>query len=282
MFNPVVTIVRVLSMFLILLTHFLSWKNVNSFQIATVGVSAFLFISGYLYGARDIDNKVKWIGQRIKRVLVPFWIFLFFLSVIIWRTEVFFSSIKSFGETLLNLQGIRFLIYIPFKLGNYHNAGLSHCWFLTVIMLCYFFVAVMKNTKFEYFVNRHLTLSIIVLMLLHFSLSFFHISIGTIVIFFVGYFFKKYESEKSSFKSVLFFLIVVTSFILFILRIVLKHYIDATSIYDLFIAPLITNACSVSFFIIVRQICALKEKSLMVWYRRRFGKKLMFIRTPFS
>lgn len=293
MLNPTVTIVRVLSMFLILITHFLSWKNVNSFQISTVGVSAFLFISGYLYGSRDIENKIRWFCQRIKRVLVPFWILSFLLSIFILLNDGFLLSVKNFVETLLNLQGIHFLIRIPFKLGNYHIAGLGHCWFLTVIMLCYFFVAAIKNSKFEYLINSHLTISFFILLLLHFTLSFFNISIGTIVVFFIGYFFKKYEDRKSSFKPILVFLVVFLSFVFFILRVFLKHYIDDTPFYDLFIASLASNACSISFFLIIRQICALDNSLFNTFVSSKIWRKIdtysypiflthyMFLKGPF-
>lgn len=294
MLNPAVSFVRVLSMFLILITHFLSWKNVNSFQISTVGVSAFLFISGYLYGIREIENKTKWFCQRIKRVLVPFWILSFLLSIYILIVDGLFPSVKNFVETLLNLQGLHFLIQIPFKLGGYHIAGLSHCWFLTIIMLCYFFVAIIKNTKIEYLIDRHLTLSFVLLIFLHFSLSFFNISIGTIAMFFFGYFLKKYQTKSNSFKPILLFLVIFLSFAFFILRLFLKRYIDDTPFYDLFVASLSSNICSLSLFVIIHQICALNNSlsnsivSSKIWRKIDaysypiFLTHYMFLKGPFE
>lgn len=80
-FKPEISYIRVFSMLTVIVAHYLAWRNVYTFQIETIAVSAFLFISGYLYGNKSIENRKNWIKNRISRVLVPFWILATTLSI---------------------------------------------------------------------------------------------------------------------------------------------------------------------------------------------------------
>lgn len=295
MLNPAVSFVRVISMLLILLAHFFSWKNINTFQIATVGVAAFLFISGYLYGVKSINNRMEWFIRRVIRVMIPFWILSLVLSIYLFFHEYDKNvAIFSFLETFFNLQGIHFIVHIPFKLGNYHVAGLSHCWFLTVIMLCYLLVAVIKNTKVEQFVNTHVNFVLVVMCLLHFLLSCFEISIGVFVIFFMGYLFQRIIPCQKQISEKVLFISVSLSILSFVLRVLLKKYIDGTEVYDYFISSVSANVCAISFFIVVCKICQMKfEFAKNVVQSRAWGEAdkmtypiylshFMFLHEPFE
>lgn len=257
MINPTVSFVRVASMMLILITHFLSWKNVNSFQISTIGVSSFLFISGYLYGTKTFASRIGWFLQRIKRVLLPFWILSAFLSIYLLTQREFLFAFQNFAETLFNLQGIHFIVHYPFKLGNYHISGLSHCWFLTVIMACYLLVLVIKNSKVERFIDKHVICGLFSLIFIHLSLAVLNLSVGTILIFFIGYFFKRLEKEKKILHSKFLIFIILISVFLFAIRVVFRSYADGTPVYDYFFASITSNAISVCFFLIIYHICQL-------------------------
>lgn len=149
MFNPAISILRVFSMTLIVFTHYLSWEKINCFQISTVGVSIFLLISGFLYGMRNIVDKKEWMEGRVKKVLVPFWILSLFLVIFLFINSDYLLAVKTFFVSLLNLQGLNALLKISFSVGNMHISGLGHCWFLTIIMLCYLLVCLIKQTKIE-------------------------------------------------------------------------------------------------------------------------------------
>ena len=49
-FKPEISYIRVFSMFMVIIAHSLAWINIYTFQIEQIAVSAFLFISAYLYG----------------------------------------------------------------------------------------------------------------------------------------------------------------------------------------------------------------------------------------
>lgn len=57
-----VSIIRVLSMLMIILDHLLPWKGIDNEHLLSVGVEIFLFISGYLYGDRVLDSFSKFMG----------------------------------------------------------------------------------------------------------------------------------------------------------------------------------------------------------------------------
>lgn len=153
-FDSTVSLVRVLSLLIVVVTHLLSWKGVNSFQTSTIGVACFLFISGYLYGGKEINNCIDWMKQRVKRVLVPFWILILFLTIYLIAVEEYLFAIKQLLETMLNLQGIHFLIKGDYSLGYMHLHGISHCWFLSilacvaVIVLRFFLKSIVDESVF--------------------------------------------------------------------------------------------------------------------------------------
>lgn len=72
--------IRILSMLSIVLCHLV--QEVNDATIAkmgqffNVGVYVFLFLSGWLYGNKRIGDFGNWLLARVKRVLVPMWLFL--------------------------------------------------------------------------------------------------------------------------------------------------------------------------------------------------------------
>lgn len=79
-----IQLIRILSMFLIIIGCHLISEFGNDIlkkagQIFNVGVYIFLFISGYLYGDKIIKNKKKWYFKRLKRILIPMYIFMVFV-----------------------------------------------------------------------------------------------------------------------------------------------------------------------------------------------------------
>lgn len=81
-----VQMIRIISMFSIFLCHLVQELNNTTIaktgQFFNVGVYVFLFLSGWLYGNKKIENYGKWILGRVKRVLVPMWLFMILLFCI--------------------------------------------------------------------------------------------------------------------------------------------------------------------------------------------------------
>lgn len=63
-----ISFVRVVSMFLIILTHILNQISEVAFlaQVTNAAVYTFLFISGYLFGTKPINNNKVWFKKMLK------------------------------------------------------------------------------------------------------------------------------------------------------------------------------------------------------------------------
>lgn len=251
MFNPSISIIRVFSMLLIIAAHFLTWKGINCFQISTVGVACFLFISGYLYGNKTIDNRKDWIKKRVNRVLVPFWILAVALSIYLVIKGDYQLAFIQVVESFFNLQGLHSIVYIPFALGNGHLPGLAHCWFLTVIVLCYVGVVLLKNSCVEKFGDNHPGMLLLLAILFHIAFCFINIAIGCFIVFFVGYFYRRLESSCKT-SNVLFVYMTLVMLVAVAIRLVLKKYIDGERFYDFFIASFSSNVCAIWCFVLVK------------------------------
>lgn len=68
-----ISFIRVISMLMIILTHLVAEVDSIHFlgQISSVAVYTFIFISGYLFGKKDIYNPFKWLLKRLSRIMIP-------------------------------------------------------------------------------------------------------------------------------------------------------------------------------------------------------------------
>lgn len=118
-----------------------SYNNRWAF-LFNIGVQAFLVLSGFLYGKKNIEDWKEWGIGRIKRVYLP----MFLLLVIVFPIYMFFArdnfNILGYGINYLNLQGI------PFVMGGvYLIPGLRHLWFITAIMFAYLITPLLQRLK---------------------------------------------------------------------------------------------------------------------------------------
>ena len=93
---------RVLAMLSIVTCHFLQALNNQWAWVLNIGVQIFLFMSGFLYGHKHIDNWLNWFEKRITRVYIPF--LLFFIAVIPLYAFSKLISFKNIVSYILDLQ----------------------------------------------------------------------------------------------------------------------------------------------------------------------------------
>ena len=134
-----ISLIRVAAMFMIISDHILCKLAFPMqslvVQTANSGVFIFLFISGYLYGKKEIENWGRWFYSRMIRICIPMWIFMavdFAVEAIVCHQ----FSLRYVFIYLFNLQGI---------LGV--NAGGVNLWFLTLIMICYIITPMLQWIK---------------------------------------------------------------------------------------------------------------------------------------
>lgn len=146
--SNLITLLRSISVLFIVSCHILQGYSNNWAWIFNIGVSIFFCISAFLFGKSNIDNSLSWLKKRAVKILLPFYIYIFFVSIVIFIFDKPHFSIKNEFIYLFSLQGL---------IGAYD--GLNHLWFLTWILICYIFTPIMqkndqrKNNSRRYGVN---------------------------------------------------------------------------------------------------------------------------------
>lgn len=206
-------------------------------QAFQVGVQLFLFISGYLYALKKMENKRQWIKGRFLRISIPCYIFIIYASIV---SIILFNDfdLKSFLLGMLNLQGYHhvfvnsgFLMQIP---------GTSHLWFVTVIFICYLFTIVLRCWESKILFSKcNKVCFFMVLLCLSVVFGGFGIRIDYLVIYTLGYFYAgRKEKQSDYFISVLLLVVGVA------IRLLMKGYCDAngdTKLYLYVIIPMSYN-----------------------------------------
>lgn len=124
--NNAIVLIRTLAMLSIIVCHIFQELNNELAYWFNVGVQIFVFTSGFLYGAKNIKNIKEFYIKRVKRILIPYYVFLVvvFIYYYIFKSE--FINLKLVISTLLGLQ-----------LFGTSISGLGHLWFVTLIIICY-------------------------------------------------------------------------------------------------------------------------------------------------
>lgn len=220
-----ISLVRVLAMLSIILCHILAEFDSVRFlgQVFNVGVLTFIFISGYLYGKKDVKHIGSWLYKRGIKILIPMYIFMIFLFI--YRAVALDQiNIKHYILHLFNVQGFT---------GGVQGAG--HLWFLTVIMLCYLITPLLNNVKNRGFSLKNLVIILAALIVIDIMVTcFISAMIGRFVCFMllysVAYFYSFKQQKKTSTKSLILFT-AIAIFAVFC-RLGAKYLIDGTVLYD--------------------------------------------------
>ena len=117
-----ISIIRGIAFCLIFICHLLQFDNSELAFWFNVGVQIFLCISGYLHGARQIENDINYFVKKCIRVLVPYYLVIIpiILIHVVFMPE--YITIKTIVKVLLCDRGIK---------------GGEHLWFIATILMCY-------------------------------------------------------------------------------------------------------------------------------------------------
>ncbi len=254
--DSTISIVRVLAMLSIILGHVFSWRGINTYQLLSVGVEIFLFISGYLYATKRIESLSAFIKSRAKKLLIPMWIMVWVVGI---PTSLVGGGIhvENFLIYVFNLQGLGFVFH-SVKALIHGIPGLGQLWFLTVIFVCYFLMYLLKAVKIDLWIDQHIQFSFLLGCILTALLAFFNIAVSYIDIFFVGYFWKRQKNtlcvnhKTYKFITIIMFLMVMT-------RIGTRRILDDTPFYECFIARV--SMCVLAVWLIVSVAITVRKKN---------------------
>lgn len=131
-----VSYLRVLALLSIISCHVLQAMDNRWAWVLNMGVQVFFFISGFLYGHKDVQDWVRWYKNRFKKIYFPF----------IITAVVFMICYKVFTTTEVKPRSV--LAYITatqWFMGGVK--GLGHLWFVTAILLCYLCTPIFASIK---------------------------------------------------------------------------------------------------------------------------------------
>ncbi len=121
----------------IITCHILQGLDNTLSSYVNVGVMIFFFLSGYLFGNKEIDNTVTWYLKKYKKLILP----LAILSIALYSVEYLVYTRVETKEVLFS---------ISIGLGGYYGIPylLSHTWFVSALLICYLITPiVLQNLK---------------------------------------------------------------------------------------------------------------------------------------
>jgi len=152
------TFIRVGAMAMIVWCHLFQAYGVYLLSsIFNVGVQVFFIMSGYLYGRKHIENWAEWGKKRMKKLYVPYLVFVGASLMLYCILKPEMLSWFTPWIYLLNLQGLSPII------PGISVSGINHLWFMTAIMVAYFFTPCLQ--RFQHHPVEGLMISIVLLIL---------------------------------------------------------------------------------------------------------------------
>jgi peptidoglycan/LPS O-acetylase OafA/YrhL len=232
---------RTIGMIFIVLCHFFGYGPITSLsflsEVFNVGTSLFIFISGFLYGSKEITEYPRWYFGRFKRICLPMYIYMFF--VFIYR--LFFVTHKAeplkYLIYILNIQGLPFVAK-KIDYSVFSVEGTDQLWFLTVIMLCYLLVPLLSKIKpwLEKSSVGIKLLCIVLVVGVQTAVSFLGLNLNYFTLFAVGYFLSAIWNREFTVKKYL--LLTFVTAIALGTRFLCAVYLQGAEGYTTIIVPL--------------------------------------------
>ena len=239
-----ISIIRILATISIVLCHLFQSQNMQIAFWLNVGVQIFLFMSGYLYGNKDITNTKEWIKKQFRKILIPYYIYINFILIIYFlfaKTALNWKNILSF---ILNLQ---LLVAMP--------KGLGHLWFIPVILIAYLITPllqkIVRSKKYSKIIKIFLLSSICIILQLFFLQGRINTGVCNLICYIVGYIMATINNKKH--RNIIIYIILPLAVISNFLKILLQYQIHN----NIIVRFLIYNShilLGISIFIILYMI----------------------------
>lgn len=127
-----ISVARMLGLCLILMCHIFQAIDSPICYFLNIGVQIFLFISGYLYGTKSINDTLRWYKKRLCKILIPYYLMLIIIVLVNCIQGVFPSPI----ETISSILCMQWYGY------SVQNAG--HLWYISCILFCYLITPIIQ------------------------------------------------------------------------------------------------------------------------------------------
>lgn len=213
---------RVIAMFTIIICHIFQAYHVRIWgDIFNLGVQVFFVLSGYLYGYKTIENWKGWYLKRLKKLYIPYLVFLICVVPLyaIFHNEAMNWKVLPFY--FANLQGFRFLWGGSFA----RIEGLRHVWFLTAIMCGYIITPALQKI-------RNKSAIVIPIMLVFIFVAYFvlHLRIvfvlSWVYLYALGYLYVNLSNRWKKFYNIL---IVISLFV--VIGLIIYYYLNSWQVF---------------------------------------------------
>lgn len=260
------TWLRAAAMISILLCHFTAQSSNTllnmSAQFFNIGVDLFIILSGFLFGTHRGETNVRlWYQKRLKRIFVPYEIFVIIL----------FAVHVVCGQNLLNIN------WIWLALGMQGSVvgvlGAEQTWFITPLLLCYVITPLLdkffcpERPKGQ-IIGGLVIAGIAPLLWAAFKTAAVHTLLSLvsyyILAFAIGRNFQEIPRTKRGAAAT--FLIMVFSFAV---RLIAHHFFDGTVLYERVICGYTQNLAAFCIFYLFAVIFAEKKP---VWVVQELSK----------
>lgn len=202
-----ISIIRLVSLLMIIACHIMQGLNLWTAFWFNLGVQIFFFISGFLYGKKDIGNLKEWYKKKIVKILIPSSLLVLIVIIVDYLfLNITYNKTVVVGS-LLGFQGFNGTIPM-----------LSNTWFVSYILLCYLITPILeklfdckgKNEKDLFLFLIKLTIFIQLLGIFKITL----VNVPWIMNYIFGYYFSRFYilNNKKQNKAYLltFFMALVT------------------------------------------------------------------------
>jgi len=133
-YNWSISSIRLISLLMIITCHILQGLGLELAFWFNIGVQIFFFISGYLYGKKDIKQPINFFTKRLKKILLPLSILIVIMIII---EKIYTNNTYSILRVTFNICGLGAFA------GNIKT--LTHTWFVTYILLCYLITPLLQK-----------------------------------------------------------------------------------------------------------------------------------------
>lgn len=211
-----ICLLRVIACLLIIWNHascdiFGGWGN--GWLWANIGVQIFFFMSGYLYGGREIEDVKPWFLKQFKKIAKPYYLYLAVFFPIIYFLD---PSVLTFTNILIEL------VFLEGFAPGYPIGYIGHHWFISYILLCYILTPfLLSKIRISGGYWTKIIIATIILQAVTLPLALLiKLKIAYIMTFAVGYFYKvRYlDNNRLEEKRILHISIVVIALILIAVR----------------------------------------------------------------
>lgn len=118
-----VSLIRFVAFLMIIICHIFQYLEYELAWWFNVGVQIFLYISGYLYGQKNIKDDIEFYKKQIWKILLPYYIVIIPICLL---------------YKLLKITDISWHMVVRVLLCNATVSGGGHLWFIATILMCYF------------------------------------------------------------------------------------------------------------------------------------------------